>query len=58
MDHQTFLTDLNKKLWNVVDRLRSNLSAAVYMHMVIRFILAPLGTEHTIAASECTFAAR
>lgn len=38
MDHQIFLSDLNKKLWNAADRLRSNLDAAVYKHVVLGLI--------------------
>ncbi len=32
---QTFLGELDKKLWNAADRLRSNLAAAVYKHAVL-----------------------
>lgn len=38
MDHQLLLFDLNKKLWNAADRLRSNLDAAVYKHVVLGLI--------------------
>lgn len=31
---QAFFDDLDKKLWNAADRLRSNLDAAVYKHTV------------------------
>ena len=36
-DH-AFLEDLEKKLWNVADRLRSSLDAAVYKHAVLGLI--------------------
>ncbi len=32
---QAFLDDLDKKLWNAADRLRSNLDAAVYKHAIL-----------------------
>ena len=35
---QQFLDDLDKKLWNSADRLRSNLDAAVYKHAVLGLI--------------------
>ncbi len=37
-DEQAFLEDLDKKLWNAADRLRSNLDAAVYKHAVLGLI--------------------
>jgi type I restriction enzyme M protein len=37
-DDQRFLDDLDKKLWNAADRLRSNLDAAVYKHAVLGLI--------------------
>lgn len=33
-----FLNDLDKKLWNAADKLRSNLDAAVYKHAVLGLI--------------------
>ena len=33
---QTFLRELDKKLWTAADKLRSNLDAAVYKHAVGR----------------------
>ncbi len=35
---QLFLEELDKKLWNAADRLRSNLDAAVYKHAVLGLI--------------------
>lgn len=35
---QEFLNELDKKLWNAADRLRSNLDAAVYKHAVLGLI--------------------
>ena len=35
---QTFLDELDKKLWNAADRLRANLDAAVYKHAVLGLI--------------------
>lgn len=35
---QQFLNELDKKLWNSADRLRSNLDAAVYKHAVLGLI--------------------
>lgn len=35
---QQFLNDLDKKLWNAADRLRSNLDDAVYKHAVLGLI--------------------
>ena len=37
-DSQTFLRELDKKLWAAADRLRSNLDAAVYKHAVLGLI--------------------
>jgi type I restriction enzyme M protein len=37
-DEQLFLEELDKKLWNAADRLRSNLDAAVYKHAVLGLI--------------------
>jgi type I restriction enzyme M protein len=35
---QDFLNELDKKLWAAADRLRSNLDAAVYKHVVLGLI--------------------
>ncbi len=35
---QQFLNDLDKKMWNAADRLRSSLDAAVYKHVVLGLI--------------------
>ncbi|CAN5804587.1 class I SAM-dependent DNA methyltransferase [soil metagenome] len=35
---QDFLNDLDKKLWSAADRLRANLDAAVYKHVVLGLI--------------------
>ncbi|BCU76270.1 class I SAM-dependent DNA methyltransferase [Luteolibacter sp. LG18] len=37
-DSQTFLRELDKKLWTAADKLRSNLDAAVYKHAVLGLI--------------------
>ncbi|MFD0893355.1 type I restriction-modification system subunit M [Luteolibacter ambystomatis] len=37
-DSQSFLRDLDKKLWTAADKLRSNLDAAVYKHAVLGLI--------------------
>lgn len=37
-EEQVFLDELDKKLWNAADRLRSNLDAAVYKHAVLGLI--------------------
>ncbi len=37
-EERQFLNDLDKKLWNSADRLRSNLDAAVYKHAVLGLI--------------------
>lgn len=37
-DSQSFLRELDKKLWTAADRLRSNLDAAVYKHAVLGLI--------------------
>jgi type I restriction enzyme M protein len=37
-ESQAFLRELDKKLWNAADRLRSNLDAAVYKHAVLGLI--------------------
>ena len=37
-EEQAFLEELDKKLWNAADRLRSNLDAAVYKHAVLGLI--------------------
>ena len=38
MKEEQFLNDLDKKLWNAADKLRSNLDAAVYKHAVLGLI--------------------
>jgi len=35
---QEFLKDLDKKLWRAADKLRNNLDAAVYKHVVLGLI--------------------
>lgn len=35
---QKFLADLDKKLWNAADKLRSNIDAAEYKHVVLGLI--------------------
>lgn len=37
-EQQKFLNDLEKKLWNSADKLRSNLDAAVYKHVVLGLV--------------------
>ncbi len=37
-EEQTFLEELDKKLWNSAGRLRANLDAAVYKHAVLGLI--------------------
>ena len=37
-EERQFLNDLDRKLWNAADRLRSNLDAAVYKHAVLGLI--------------------
>ena len=37
-EEQQFLNDLDKKLWNAADRLRSNIDAAEYKHVVLGLI--------------------
>ncbi len=37
-DSQTFLRELDRKLWSAADRLRANLDAAVYKHAVLGLI--------------------
>ncbi len=37
-EEQTFLNDLDKRLWNAADRLRSNIDAAEYKHVVLGLI--------------------
>lgn len=37
-EEQQFLSDLDKKLWNAADRLRSNIDAAEYKHVVLGLI--------------------
>ena len=37
-DTDIFLQELDRKLWNAADRLRSNLDAAVYKHAVLGLI--------------------
>jgi type I restriction enzyme M protein len=38
LQSQTFLRELDKKLWTAADRLRANLDAAVYKHAVLGLI--------------------
>lgn len=37
-DEQQFLNDLDKHLWNAADKLRANVDAAVYKHVVLGLI--------------------
>ncbi|MCP4993285.1 MAG: SAM-dependent DNA methyltransferase, partial [Gammaproteobacteria bacterium] len=37
-EEQQFLTDLEKKLWNAADKLRSTLDAAQYKHTVLGLV--------------------
>jgi len=38
LDEKEFLDSLDKKLWTSADKLRSNLDAAVYKHVVLGLI--------------------
>jgi len=38
VEEQQFLTELDKKLWNAADKLRSNIDAAEYKHVVLGLI--------------------
>src|SRR5437588_11080029 len=40
-----FLNDLDKKLWNAADRLRSSLDAAVYKHVVLGLIFLKYASD-------------
>jgi type I restriction enzyme M protein len=42
---QDFLNDLDKKLWNSADRLRSSLDAAVYKHIVLGLIFLKYASD-------------
>ena len=42
---QQFLNDLDKKLWNAADRLRSSLDAAVYKHIVLGLIFLKYASD-------------
>jgi len=42
---QRFLNDLDKKLWNAADRLRSSLDAAVYKHIVLGLIFLKYSSD-------------
>ncbi len=42
---QDFLNDLDKKLWNAADRLRSSLDAAVYKHVVLGLIFLKYASD-------------
>lgn len=44
-EEQVFLDNLDKKLWNAADRLRSNLDAAVYKHAVLGLIFLKYVSE-------------
>lgn len=37
-EQQQFLNDLEKKLWNAADKLRSTLDAAQYKHTVLGLV--------------------
>ena len=37
-EEQQFLNELDKKLWNAADKLRSNIDAAEYKHVVLGLI--------------------
>ena len=42
---QQFLQDLDKKLWNAADRLRSSLDAAVYKHIILGLIFLKYASD-------------
>src|SRR5579884_2616126 len=42
---QQFLNDLDKKLWNAADRLRSSLDAAVYKHIALGLIFLKYASD-------------
>lgn len=42
---QAFLNDLDRKLWNAADRLRSSLDAAVYKHIVLGLIFLKYASD-------------
>lgn len=42
---QEFLNELDKKLWNAADRLRSSLDAAVYKHVVLGLIFLKYASD-------------
>ena len=37
-EEQQFLNDLDKRLWNAADRLRSNVNPSDYMHVVLGLV--------------------
>ena len=37
-EEQQFLNDLDKRLWNAADRLRSNVNPGDYMHVVLGLV--------------------
>lgn len=45
LNEQQFLNDLDKKLWNAADRLRSSLDAAVYKHVVLGLIFLKYASD-------------
>jgi len=45
-EEQQFLNDLDKRLWNAADRLRSNVNPSDYMHVVLPTVgTCPSGTQ-------------
>jgi type I restriction enzyme M protein len=46
-EEQDFLDELDKKLWNAADRLRSNLDAAAYKHVVLGLIFLKYISDRT-----------
>ena len=53
-ESQTFLRELDRKLWTAADKLRSSLDAAVYKHAVLGDHLpqVPLGFLRRAAAGD------
>ena len=54
---QQFFNDLEKKLWTAADKLRSNLDAAVYKHVVLGLIFLKYVSD-TFAARRAELARR
>jgi hypothetical protein len=47
------MDDIKKTLWATADKLRANMDAAEYKHLVLGLIFVKTGTKGTYGFTEC-----